>query len=224
MKGNFHVRFLEGKGRAISLLLFALICSYNAVAQKKCTFPVDIEKITRNHIYSGNGNAMDFEKDTLRLENGEKFVLKQTPLIFFDGYSKLFSNYKDVVVFIKTGQKGFICTWVIRNGDLYLDKIYFGITLGDSINSGDLLPTKKVQQENIEVLTGQKYNSQGLLPANWMSGVFGGFGLIPDSYRDSLQSINYKKEYVFSFAKGKLEYVKLYKKEMIDILNTELNQ
>ena len=205
-------------------ITIVLFCSFNTVAQKKSIFPVDVEKMTRNRIYSGNGNVMDFVNDTLLLENGEKFVLKQTPLIFFDGYSKLFSNYKDVVVFIKTGQKGFICTWVIQNGDLYLDNLYFGVISGDNIEPEELLPTKKVQQENIEVLTGQKYNSQGLLSAIWMSGAFGGFGLIPDPFRDDLQSINYQKEYVFSFTKGKLENVKLYKKELIDILNTEVTQ
>lgn len=178
---------------------------------------VDVERLTRDRIYSGDGFTMDRVNDTLILENGEKCILKQSPLIFFDGYSKLFSDYKDVIVFVETGQKGFTCSWVIKNRNLYLDKIYFGDTPGDSLRSGTALPPLKVQRKKLEALTGQEFTSKNLLPAYWMSGAFGGFGFKKSTLTKDQLELDWDKEYIFYFDKGRLSKIKLCIKRLIDV-------
>ncbi len=181
--------------------------------------PYDVELMTRNRIYAGNGSTIDREQDTLLLENGTKLVLKQTPLIYFDGYSKLFSDY-DVIVFMEVGQKGYTCTWVLKDEKLFLKEINFNNTVG-AVESAIRLPSNEVMKERLEALTGEKINSDELLSANWMSGSFGCYGVRPHSIEPMRYSIDWDKEYSFYFSKGEIKSIKRVKKELEEVFATE---
>lgn len=195
-----------------------MLCTSSLIAQNQQS-PYDVELMTRNRIYAGNGSTMDREQDTLLLENGTKLVLKQTPLIFFDGYSKLFSDY-DVIVFMEVGQKGYTCTWVLKDEKLFLKEINFNNTVG-AVESAIRLPSNEVMKERLEALTGEKINSDELLPANWMSGNFGCYGVRPHSFEPMHYSIDWDKEYSFYFSKGEIKSIKRVKKELEEVFATE---
>lgn len=195
-----------------------MLCTSSLIAQNQQS-PYDVELMTRNRIYAGNGSTMDREQDTLLLENGTKLVLKQTPLIFFDGYSKLFSDY-DVIVFMEVGQKGYTCTWVLKDEKLFLKEISFNNTVG-AVESAIRLPSNEVMKERLEALTGEKINSDELLPANWMSGNFGCYGVRPHSFEPMHYSIDWDKEYSFYFSKGEIKSMKRVKKELEEVYATE---
>ena len=115
------------------------------------------------------------------------------------------------------GSKGFTCKWIIKNNQLYLKDYtfvggYFMMTKDKICNLVDKiveLPGKNEQKKRIEALTNRKFNEEGLLKADWMSGAFGILRLQPfnqpftesfGSRADSLRK--YQKEFVIYFNKG----------------------
>jgi hypothetical protein len=179
---------------------------------------IDVEKRTRDAIYSNLNGYHDTLCDTLLLEDGNMFFFKVTPFVFFDGYSNLFSNDEGGMVNIMfNGSKGFTCKWVIKNNQLYLKDYTFvgGYFTMVKDKNGNLvekiveLPGKNEQKKRIEALTNRKFNEEGLLTADWMSGTFGIFKLQPfnlpysktyEARWDSLRK--YQEEFVIYFNKG----------------------
>jgi hypothetical protein len=143
--------------------------------------------------------------DTLRLEDGTKYIffITTTPppysttfLSFFDGYAELFKDNENMILWM--GSKGYTCNWVVKDGRIYLEEILFQYAEGTP-------PSIKEGQEKIEELTGEKFNSDGLLPANWISGAFNVYRAVPTSEPYRFPSvIDWGKRYVFHFEKGEL--------------------
>ena len=179
---------------------------------------IDVEKRTRDAIYSNLNTYHDTLCDTLLLEDGNMFFFKMTPFVFFDGYSKLFNNDEGGMVNIMfNGSKGLTCKWIIKNNELYLkDYTFIGgyFTMvkdekGNLVEKTVELPGKNEQKKRIEVLTNRKFNEEGLLKADWMSGSFGILKLQPfnqpytetfGSRADSLSK--YQEEFIISFNEG----------------------
>ncbi|MFA6701799.1 MAG: hypothetical protein WCS06_03920 [Dysgonamonadaceae bacterium] len=196
------------------LLLFTLItpialCQY-----------IDVEKRTRDAIYRNLNSYHDTLCDTLLLEDGNMFFFRMTPFVFFDGYSKLFSNDEGGSVNIMfNGSKGFTCKWIIKNNELYLKDYtfvggYFTMVKdkkGKLVEKTVVLPGKMEQRKRIESLTNRKFNEEGLLKADWMSGAFGILKLQPfnqpysESFLSRLDSLlKYQEELIISFNEGKV--------------------
>ena len=200
--------------KQILLLLFTLITSV-ALCQQ-----LEMEKRTRDAIYSNLNGYHDELCDTLLLEDGNMFFFRMTPFVFFDGYSNLFSNEEGGLVNIMWhGSKSFTCKWIIKNNELYLKDYtfiggYFMMTKdknGNLVEKTVVLPGKNEQKKRIEALTNRKFNEEGLLKADWMSGSFGLLKMQPfnllytkkhEARWDSLRK--YQKELIISFNEGKV--------------------
>jgi hypothetical protein len=180
-----------------------------------------MEKRTRDAIYSNLNGYHDELCDTLLLEDGNMFFFKMTPFVFFDGYSNLFSNEEGGLVNIMWhGSKSFTCKWVIKNNELYLkDYTFIGgyFTMvkdkkGNLVEKTVVLPGKNEQKKRIEALTNRKFNEEGLLKADWMSGFFGILKLQPfnplrssETFLSRLDSLRkYQEEFIIYFDRGKV--------------------
>lgn len=201
------------------LLFNILLLTFCNVLAQNSKSVVDIEKFTRDRIYSGNGNTRGGEVDSLKLESGKTYVFKQTPLIYFDGYSKLFSDY-GAVTLIQFGGKGYQCYWIVRKDTLYLEKVI--------LNGTDYKREDTLEQEmqdiligRIASLTGVEVNEDGMIPATWMTGWFGCCAMKPDDFGEDSFSPDWDNEEVLTLKKGKLEKIRQVKKEYIDVYTAE---
>ena len=152
-------------------------------------------------------NSPPLIRDTIRFEDGSKFTTSRSFLSFFEGYRDLLQNNENIMLWFMGD--GYTNNWIERGKKIYLERGLFSIADGTH-------PTQQEWQEIIETLTGEKFNDEGLLPANWLTGSFNLSGTIrlpevcplrrnaPYGYwRD------FEKEYVFHFCKGRVKKIEI---------------
>ena len=153
------------------------------------------------------------DRDTLIVE-GKVYLLKTSFIKFFDGFNKLFKQNEAWIGDLPV-TKGYTITWIVIKGNLYLDHVQpanwsaYGGTKSEPKPHNILKdPVSKEEIETrIELLTGRKFNSEGLLVADWVTGEIKADA--NGHYKTWLDSSQYisDENYVFNFDKGLLKKV-----------------
>jgi hypothetical protein len=180
------------------LLAISLILSMNLNAQVTA----------KNHTIEA-----DIDRDTL-IVDGKVYLPKTSFIKFFDSYRNLFKN-NEVWIGDVPQTKGYYVTWIVKKGVLYIDHIQlsnwsaYGGTKAEP-KPHDIIkdPVSKSEiQHRLELLTGRKFNSYGLLKADWVNG-----SMKADAnghYVSFIDSSTYESDdhYIFTFEEGVLKSV-----------------
>lgn len=166
-----------------------------------------------NNIQKGT----DIDRDTL-IVDGKIYLIKYSFIKYFDGYRKLFKD-NEVVIMAIPFTKGYIATWIVKKGILYFDHMIpaYWTEYGAAekpggkhpLLSSTFVPLVEIQRR-LEELTGRKFNSEGLLKADWVTGEVKAEA--NGHYVGFIDSSTYKSDdhYNFTFDEGKLQsFVKL---------------
>ncbi|MGV4461045.1 hypothetical protein ACQ1Q5_05865 [Ornithobacterium rhinotracheale] len=104
--------------------------------------------------------------------NGNLYFFKTSPITFVDGYRDFICNSPMVLPRLVSG---YTSKWQIENGNLYISDIIPYEAVCEDSKSGipeAFIENKSVAREKLAKLTESKYNSKGLLPAEWVDGEF----------------------------------------------------
>ena len=161
--------------------------------------------------------------DTLLVED-KMFFFKQTPINHFKGFMNLFTS-EEVITMMGQNGKSYYVTWVIKNKQLYLDHLewYDGMKFttrdknGNPIESHMKEVSKNEIKRRLEKLTGGEFNSEGLLPANWVNGEYGLLSIQPTRKSGTLEyRINNQEHYKIIFNNGEFINLQLVKGKTIN--------
>ena len=156
--------------------------------------------------------------DTIRLADGSIFVVfSDSFLSVFEGYRDLFRNREDITFIVTLGSagNGHVNTWVEKDGKIYLENTSFQLIDLTPLSSGECTrnvvldvgtpPSSEEWQEMLEELTGEKFNEEGLLPANWLTGTFR-FGRLVRAETRPIPSLSFcrVRQYTFHFYEGRV--------------------
>ena len=135
--------------------------------------------------------------DTIRFEDGTKFTSSRSLLSSFEGYRDLLRNRENFSPI--SSCRGYRNNWIEKEGKIYMESTSFH-------SWEDIPPPPEEWQAMLEELTGEKFNEDGLLPANWLTGSFNLLGtvLIPGWFTPYMYTFCAEREYIFHFYQGKL--------------------
>ena len=149
-------------------------------------------------------NSPPIIPDTIFFEDGTKFTSARSLLSSFEGYRDLLRNYENLSMYLLG--KGYWNNWIEKEGKIYLERTVFSI-------AGEMLPSPEEWQEMLEALTGEKFNEEGLLPANWLTGAFNLWGTVrmPGWRRHAPYFYEpcWERQYVFHFYKGRVTEIEI---------------
>lgn len=157
--------------------------------------------------------STDIDRDTL-IVDGKIYLLKYSFIKSFDGYRKLFKD-NEVNILAIPETKGYKVTWVVKKRILYIDHVWLANGKGfGSTKKGekphdiikDSVPLTEIHRR-LEELTGRKFNSKGLLKADWVTGEVKAEA--NGHYVSFIDSSTYKSDdhYNFTFDEGKLKKI-----------------
>ena len=187
--------------RSIIFSLLILCCLFNETKAQKPNnslelirnyqpikkYPTDTSKIYSRKIlkkidehFRKGRPTIGYQSDTVNIVN--KDILFVCPLLrFFPLYKELFKN-GEVIITREDNDKGYSAYFIFKDSTLYLKRVTQLSSRGTfsndkkGISKGHL---KKVSEKEIkawiEKMTGRKFDKNGLLKADWVSGGFLGY-------------------------------------------------
>ena len=160
-----------------------------------------------NHTSKASVSALPMANfDTIRFEDGSTFLSIRTLLSGLEGYCDLlWSNVSSEVLAnrIMGGGIGYRNNWVEKEGQLYLEKNLSRFPVGTHFSAEEW-------QEILEELTGEKFNEEGLLPANWLTGDFRLRRLVRAETRPIPSWRECRlRQYVFHFCSGRVTKIEI---------------
>lgn len=185
-----------------------------------CCFLIETSAQTQYGIQIRKYRIITLQSDTVNIDNKD-ILIEYSPMLFFPDYKKLFNVTTEVTIFIHGNerQKGYSVNFIVKDSILYLKRVTikgndFVRYKADKKDITHIFP-KNVSKEEIkaraEKMTARKFDKNGLLKADWVSGIF--YGGVDGKFIKLAGSLSYSTDtfYKVVFEKGVLKEVTMFK-------------
>jgi len=172
-----------------------------------CCFLIDTLVKAQNLRSISDHISITVQSDTATIDNKD-VLLENSPMLFFPDYNKLFNYSTEVVILITGGgrEKGYSVNFIVKDSILYLkrvtpkgtDFVGFNADKKDTTRVYAIKVSKEEIKARVEKMTGRKFDENGLLQADWVSGEF--YGGVDGKFNRSFYSS--KTYYKIYFEKG----------------------